>query len=899
MNKLKYILLFLFFVLGAGGYTIKNYLSSQGAQDTIRQEFVEKLTQYGIPQAEVKLGTIHWAGVWHPFSVQIDTVNIRDQDREVRVKTLILGVDAIRLLLGAIHLKHMAVRNLEVLVKGRSILTSEFEVKMDDPALSLKINRIEVNPKDLTDVDSYFSHFKGLDFPLSLSVSIDYNGREVRLGAVRATIESGSIHYPPFYPNKTPVQEAKFEINLTPNKLKLTQCKIRIGDANAQLTGAITSPSILQDLKSGKTVSISVQGELDRLPVDLIDTYWPHGLAADARDWVTTNLSKGEASDATLFMKGKLRVGDAPDFEITELSGDIKAQGVDVAYLGNLPKVTNTSGHCRYTKSNFIIDAHGTCDGMAVKDAHLDMSQLDQEHGHMDLDLKVEGGVQPALDLISQKPLMLTQKLGLDPKLFKGDAQTHLILSFPLEDDTPLDAVKVTASSTIKKASLIHPKFNEIMSEGDFDLSVTNGLLTLAGTGIVAGHPSEINAHKNFDTNDRSLTINGKDTKKDIKLGNFYLGLKNGRLSGRLDLSKIAYDIPMAIFMKETGEAGSLEMTGTYDNDVLILKDWNLKFGTATAKGNGIFKATGEQQIKVTQATVGELTGHGDVILKDKSVQVAGRLAVVDLDHIYHHYQPDESPSDWSVSANMDIDKLLLSNKMNFGPVKAHITQAKGDLTSLKIESKDPGKLEVFVAPEKDGAKNITLTCHKAGDVLDYFVPNSDFEGGQLNLVGHLSGQPGHRLFKAELDLRDFVAVKAPVLAQILSVSSLDGIFRTLSGQGISFSNTTGHVEWGNDRVTLKDIHASGPSIALNLDGHINLITDNIAMEGELYPINSLNTAMSYVPLVGTILGGGKNRGIFSTSFSLTGKYQDPKITANPLSTIAPQGMKEIYKNQG
>ena len=121
---------------------------------------------------------------------------------------------------------------------------------------------------------------------------------------------------------------------------------------------------------------------------------------------------------------------------------------------------------------------------------------------------------------------------------------------------------------------------------------------------------------------------------------------------------------------------------------------------------------------------------------------------------------------------------------------------------------------------------------------------------------------------------------------------------RTLTGQGVSFSNTVGYLEWRNDKVTLKDIHASGSSIALTLDGTVNLLTDNIAIEGELYPINSLNVMLANIPLVGQVLGGGKSRGVFATAFNLTGKRQNPVISANPLSTIAPQSVKELYKQQ-
>lgn len=899
MKLLKYFIGMIFISVLGGGLLLKNYLSSPDIQQIIRHELMSALAEVGIHDPDVDVGAVGWGGLSHPFSMIINQATIKDSQHKAELTDLILGVSALKLLMGTHQLKHVAAHQFSIKNDARNIVSGEFEVLLDLPRIALKVNKVEMVLNHLADLHPIFNPVRGIECPASFMIIADYDGKEVTRGAIKGTLASGEILLPPYYLQKTPIKQAKFEINLTPSKIKLAQLTLETNEAFAQLSGTLRGHSILTDLKLGREVNLTLQGNLDRLPVDLINTYWPHGLANDAREWVTTNLSKGEASNATIQMKATLKGGDNPDFTIKELSGDIDATGVDVAYLGNLPKVINTSGHCRYSKTNFIIDAHGTCDGMTVKDAHLDISQLDQENGHMDIDLKVEGGVKPALNLISQQPLELTQKLGLDPKLFDGQAETHLKLSFPLGDDSGIETVKVDSVSAIKDASMMQMKLGKIMTAGEFDLKATNDRLDLKGTALVSNHPSEITAYKSFINNDRSLVIRGKDTRHDPQLGEFFISFKDGKLLGRADLSKVAYDIPMALFMKEEKDPGGLDFTGSYNDDGIVLDAWNLKFGSGMAQGTAQLNLSQEQEIFVKSMQVGEIQGSGTVTIKDKYVQVKGEIQTIDLDHVYHHHGADEDEtSSYTVDANLKINQLKLSHKLSFGAANLRVTQLKGELTSLKLESEKPGVLEVFVTPEKNEQKHITLSCHNAGDILDYFMPNSDFEGGILNVVGQLSGKVGARAFKAEIDLRDFVAVKAPVLAQILSLSSLDGIMRTLTGQGVSFSNTVGHLEWEGDLLTLKDIHASGSSIALTLDGTANLLTDNISIDGELYPINSLNVMLAHIPLVGQVLGGEKNRGVFATAFKLTGKRQDPVISANPLSTIAPQSVKELYKQQ-
>ncbi len=898
MKLLKYLTVIFFAIaLGIGGI-IKTYLSSESVKHSVQRHLISALDGIETQDLVVHFDGIEWGGILHPFSLYVPHFQVQDSGRKVIASDLILGVSARHLLIGKTQLKHIAVRHFKAECHDKTAMSGEFELLLDLPKIAIKVNKIDVSFPDLADFHPVFSQLKGVDCPASLVVTANYDGREIVRGLIQGTIGAGEIMFPPYYLRKTPIKQAKFEVNLKPSKITLSQLTLETKDAFAQLTGSIKGKSILTDFQGGQDLSIILQGNLDRLPVDLIDVYWPHGLASDARKWVTTNLSKGEATNATIQMKAVLKGGGNPHLMIERLSGDIDASGVDVGYLGNLPKVVNTSGHCNYTKSNFIINAHGMCDGMAVKDAHLDISQLDQEHGHMDIDLRVDGSVKSALTLISQKPLELTQKLGLDPKLFDGQSETHLKLSFPLDDDSGLDAVNVNSASTIRNASMTHAKFGKIMTAGELSLTATNDHLDLKGMALVLDHPSDIQASKSFKTNDRSLHVQGKDTRHSPYFGAFAVSLINGKLIGHVDLSKVAYDIPMALFIKESKEPGRFDFSGIHNDTGIVLDAWQLKFGAGMANGTARLGSGESHDVKIQSLTLGEIQGRGTVNIKNNHIAVVGTVDVLDLDHVYHHHRSDDEPSPYSVDADLNIERLKLGHKMNFGQVSLRLTQSKGDLTSLKLISKKPELLEVFVTPEKGGTKQITLSCHHAGDVLDYFMPNSDFEGGVLNLVGQLSGQSGHRVFKAEIDLRDFVAVKAPVLAQILSLSSLDGIVRTLTGQGVSFSNTVGHLEWSNDKLILKDIHAAGSSIALTLDGSVDLVTDNLAIDGELYPLNSLNTMLASIPLVGHVLGGGKNRGVFATAFKLSGKRQDPVISANPLSTIAPQSVKELYKQQ-
>ncbi len=248
------------------------------------------------------------------------------------------------------------------------------------------------------------------------------------------------------------------------------------------------------------------------------------------------------------------------------------------------------------------------------------------------------------------------------------------------------------------------------------------------------------------------------------------------------------------------------------------------------------------------------------------------------------------------MAADLEINKVLLSNKINFGAARASLTWEKGKISSLALVSVTPDILAIHLAPRKNGKHSFSVTCQNAGNLIDYFNPNDDLEGGHLTFAGDLEESEERIKINGEVDLRQVTVIKAPLLAQILSFSSFDGMVRTLSGRGIHFDHTVGKIRWENNKLYLDDIHASGSSIALNFEGFIDTQQRIYNLYGELYPLNSLNFAMANIPVIGSVLSGGKNRGIFSTAFTVTGSFDNSKIGINPLSTIAPQGMKELVK---
>ena len=65
---------------------------------------------------------------------------------------------------------------------------------------------------------------------------------------------------------------------------------------------------------------------------------------------------------------------------------------------------------------------------------------------------------------------------------------------------------------------------------------------------------------------------------------------------------------------------------------------------------------------------------------------------------------------------------------------------------------------------------------------------------------------------------------------------------------------------------------------------------------GTFMPAYGLNRLFADVPIVGALLGNGRDRGLIGITFRLTGTVSSPKVEVNPLSVIAPGIFRQIFE---
>jgi hypothetical protein len=196
--------------------------------------------------------------------------------------------------------------------------------------------------------------------------------------------------------------------------------------------------------------------------------------------------------------------------------------------------------------------------------------------------------------------------------------------------------------------------------------------------------------------------------------------------------------------------------------------------------------------------------------------------------------------------------------------------------------------------------RQLTLNSGDAGMLIRGMFAFDSLRGGKLSLTTSLPGRATDTNnndpdFSGKLDINNFTMVNQPFLNRLFSAGSLTGVADLLGGQGITVDNLDVPFSSKNSVISVKDSVASG-AVGATANGYIDRPHNQIALKGTLVPAYGLNSVLSNIPLLGDILASKKGEGILGVTYSATGNADEPKISTDPVSALAPGILRRIFQ---
>lgn len=195
------------------------------------------------------------------------------------------------------------------------------------------------------------------------------------------------------------------------------------------------------------------------------------------------------------------------------------------------------------------------------------------------------------------------------------------------------------------------------------------------------------------------------------------------------------------------------------------------------------------------------------------------------------------------------------------------------------------------LTPDAGAVERLEITASNAGALLRFADLYKRMYGGDLVI----SAQLGPKSQSGNIDVARFSLRDEPALGRIAAAQPASGSNR-LNVSEVPFQRLQGQFDRSAGRVQLQDGIIWGPQVGIKLDGTVDFARDRTDLTGTFIPAYALNNAFARIPLVGPLIGGGANEGMFAVSFRITGPASAPTLTVNPLTAVAPGILRKFVE---
>ena len=807
-----------------------------------------------------------------------------------------------------------AAASIDLVIAGHVAgFTGYGRYRIDGGGYSAHIDFVEIDPHWFAEQAAEFAVLSAVRLPVSGGIDVDLDA-DLALTelAFDLSVGAGAVTLEGLLDDAVAVAfgHARGVLTTSPPRLRLDDAFLDVGGptvgGKALLEGDIDTPFIAAELT------------IRDMPVDELGRYWPPALGADARGWIFVNLTDGvvRKAETTLHLRPEDYARERMPDEILSMALDL--EGFTVNYLDPLPKIYGVDATAHMTGTAFRMTmTSGSLEGLRAVKGDLSIIGLGVEDD-MTIAVTITGPVRDAIEVLAHPRLSYAQRLGISPAAISGEGTTELWIRFPLYNGLSFDDVDIKAGSSLEGVAITDAFGGYDVSEGVLSLVLDLEGMDVSGPMKLDGVPAAVTWRENFgdgaefkrryamqgefDSAQRAtLGIPGNafvigSVDMDVEIIDFADGIRRWNASAELIDAKVK--VPGIPWIKPVGTEGLLQLKiHQAPGAPLIVDEIEYAGGDMALSGRAeLDPATGEmRRIDLNRLDFGETRVAVAVVPTAEGgfgISLSGPS--LDLRPYFDEIDAGAAETTPPLNVTAQLDQVILNDSYTLHTVEATLRYRNDRWDGLKLSGMFSGKKQLLVSidPSEVG-RILTVTSDNAGAVLRSFGVYDNMIGGRLALRANLDGKDDAII--GELQIADFKVVKAPLLAKVLVVASLTGVFDLLKGEGLPFSTLVAPFIKRGDIVMVKEARASGLAIGLTTEGQADLAAETIDVNGTVVPAYSVNSLFANVPVLGALLVGEKGGGVFAATYRMTGPMDDPEVTVNPLAALAPGILRELF----
>ncbi|WP_161712511.1 YhdP family protein [Allorhizobium undicola] len=682
---------------------------------------------------------------------------------------------------------------------------------------------------------------------------------------------------------------------------------------------------------------VRFHGQIAQMRTLAVKQLWPFWMATKPRNWVMANLYGGMISNGVIDVfipAGRMKFIPTPlNLGPDELRIRFDIADARMNVTGEIPPIRDMSGHfdLKGPKMQVKVD-EGTSYFSSGRKVHISNGLLAITNTYAkplmaDIRLSLDGEADAVAELATFKPMAALQKTEFVPEDFAGEVKAEVQLTTGLiNDQNPPPPVWKT-DLQLSRVALKRPFMDRTISGFDGTLSIDPQIAVLEGKAAVDEVPMQIslrqpiakdsalspewtvkarlsNADRNKLAPGLDMLVNGP---VDIEISR----LDEKRQLVKVDLSSTTLSVPWMGWSKGSGIAAkaSLEIT-PQGNGVQSLDKFQLAGDGFGAAGKLVVSKSGLvsadlDKVRLASAddfAVGVQMNKGIAAIRISGAMLDGRPLFKKLKSSGTSSPGSGGKSD-DIDLKVDLDKILGFNDEMLAGVRLVYGTRNDKTTALNLSGvTDSGQALVVQTDVTGNEPVMSVISGDAGDVARLADIYSHMRGGLLDLK--IRGSLGKN-WAGNLDLRNFRVENEDRLQKIVSTPAGDdgrslnsAVRKDVDVSSQKFQRAFARIVYRDGVLSTQNGVVRGEQVGATFQGVLKDAAGHMEMTGTFMPAYGLNRLFAEVPVIGSILGNGRDRGLLGITFKLTGVIDSPRLTVNPLSLIAPGVFRQIFEFQ-
>lgn len=705
---------------------------------------------------------------------------------------------------------------------------------------------------------------------------------------------------------------------------------------------SLVGPEIRATLKAAAALrgDSHIRYELDvpEAKISALARLWPSQVTPGVRVWFVDHAVAGKLKDGRA-------VGDFDEAALTAMryerpppdssllvEGEIVDGAVEDVVEGLAP-ITGITGKLRVTGQTAVFRANaaaletGPGRRLALTEGSFSIQDNALRPAPAILDVRVGGAVETIADILALPEVRKYASVPVEPGTLKGRLDGRLRLDFEIGDDARDDHVKFWVDATTNNLSVERLIGKERLEAGVLRVIANPDGLIVAGAGRIMGNPATLELRRGFGETgpaQAQLTFSFDETARQragyalpgitgpvSAIVRTPLPVEELKTTVELDFSRTTFDNPIPGLVKPAGRAARATFLLARKPESITLEQISLDAGPAQIQGDvelsreGAFRAAKFSSVKLSPGDDMRV----DVQRVGEVVRVTMRGANVDARPMMQSFLRTGGASGSASGGNarsasggggdyaVDFKSAIVTGhgKQILSNVDLKL-ETRGGRPKTLMMSGNFGRERISATIERNqnDAPQLEISTNDAGSLLSFLDLYRKMENGFLSA----SIQLAQGRADGEIRIRDFYVKGEPTMRQLMAQggnvrADERGVMR-FDPDSVQVGQLLADFGWGGGRLTVRSGVMSGPAIGMTFDGFIDFPKNTLDLSGSYVPAYALNSLLSHIPVVGVLVAGGQNEGVFALNYRLTGDISAPIVTVNPLSAIAPGLMRKI-----